>query len=704
MNDNIIDAKDSFSYTEDQDGQMSLFSSQTDNTELLECVRSEYRDSTMLSPQELFTGYDSICAITFSYNTSALEWIMKLGFKEARIILGATFMVNKDYKNTNELIDAMVASDAGKKSISGCSYLLGMMEKGALTVRTSSTILDHRKIYILKADNGKTRVITTSANMSRSAIVNPTHLEFYTYDETADGYEFWLSRFDSAWDLAEPLPYESVMTKETSDPTKDNAILAPISQEPDKAVILQDTDTEDQIRVRHFVIEQDEQAQRYARLLKGSGKNIVRKNGNIIYKPGILQIIKKNLRQEKIRKSTVVETREKYPQLTFDADGHMAYLNGNVLNTFPTDDEVKQNLEHIFDVFDRFNEFVTGSVSDLQHTYFMLLNAMFVSPFNAPVRCASYIAGKSTSSLPLFLLISSKSGNTGKTFMIKTILKMMTGIDNLPAFSSVDFRKDEVINAQHSCKGIPVFVDEIDNRYLTTLSALIKNSDRTCEIIQNDTVPMIIFASNDVISPDEKLRKRMIFLRPDGVVPSTADQSMWDSIGMAERRNISNAFYRRYLGMMMDIIEGDFINRLMYHKEDVPDDWYPDLMEVSSDCIIKIIDDVGLRCPDYMQQLKWNEDYSTHAKSTYEQALKEIQSLYKNNSKIFTVTKDTVRLTLGTDARKQAMSLKSMLPAEILRHYSQGRDGTELVLDRKALKDRGYDFGKGLWSFLRKNK
>ncbi|MDD6380605.1 MAG: hypothetical protein PUG04_02795 [Lachnospiraceae bacterium] len=704
MSDNIIDAKDSFSYSEDKNGQMSMFSSAAENAGKLECVRVEYKENTQFLPKELFSGYDSICAITFSYNTNTLEWIMKLGYKEAKVILGATFLVDKDYKNTNELVDAMAASDAGKKSISGCSYLLDMMEKGLLSVRTSSTILDHRKIYILKADDGRSRVIITSANLSKSALVNPTQIEFYTYDETAGGYEFWLSRFDSAWDLAEPLPYESVMSNETSDPIKDNVILSNISKEPDKAIILKDTSTDDQIQVKRFVIEQSEQAQRYARLLKGSGKDISRKNGNIIYKPGILKVIEKNLRQEKIKKSTILETSESYPQLTFSQEGYQALLNGKVLDTSPTDEEVRQNIEHIFEVFDRFNEFVTDSVPDLQYTYFMLLNAMFVSPFNAPVRCASYMAEKSTSSLPLFLLISSESGNSGKTFMIKTILKMMTGINNLPAFSSVDFRKAEIINAQQSCKGIPVFVDEIDNRYLTSLSSVIKNSDRICEVVQNNTVPMIIFASNDVISPDEKLRKRMIFLRPDGVVPSTADQSMWDSVGMAERRNLGNAFYRRYLELMMHTVEDDFIDRLMYHNEDVPDDWYPDLMQVSSDCIIKIINDAGLQCPDYVRQLKWNEDYSTHAKGTYDKALKEIETLYQNNSKIFTVTKDTVRITLGNDARKQAKSLKSMLPAEILKHYSQGRDGTELVLDRNALKGQGYDFGKGLLSFFRRKR
>ena len=72
-----------------------------------------------------------------------------------------------------------------------------MIAKGDLNLRTSNYILDHRKIYLLKSDDGRTRVIKASANMSGRAW-NGEHIEHYEYDDTPFCYEEYEKDFETA--------------------------------------------------------------------------------------------------------------------------------------------------------------------------------------------------------------------------------------------------------------------------------------------------------------------------------------------------------------------------------------------------------------------------------------------------------------------------------------------------------------------------
>ena len=67
-----------------------------DNIEIqLKCYMSKMLDKRFLTPVELFSGYDSIHAITFSYDLDFIEKLMN-HYKYGEILLGAAFMTNRD--------------------------------------------------------------------------------------------------------------------------------------------------------------------------------------------------------------------------------------------------------------------------------------------------------------------------------------------------------------------------------------------------------------------------------------------------------------------------------------------------------------------------------------------------------------------------------------------------------------------------------
>lgn len=326
------------------------------------------------------------------------------------------------------------------------------------------------------------------------------------------------------------------------------------------------------------------------------------------------------------------------------------------------------------------------------------MNAIFCSPFIAKVRCEAHIAGVGTSSLPLFLMTSSGHANCGKTFMISVFLKMMTGKD-IESRKAADFKniriqgtKSGVLSSaecistiQATYKGIPAFIDEIDNTYIRNISGVIKNPEK-CELDTNENMPMVIFASNNVLSPDEILRKRMIFIKFYASMPSNIDQSAYKSKGNAILRRLTNSLYREYLRRMIDAV-----NKLcdyMHKTANIPDEYYPDLMAISSNVLIDIFNDYGYIIPDYIKPLTWNGDYSVNASSISEEAVCQIEHLYKTNRKVFMVFGDNVIVELGKDSSNEKMckSWENVLPKEIKTNCTPGRDSCRVEFNKTQLE------------------
>ena len=326
------------------------------------------------------------------------------------------------------------------------------------------------------------------------------------------------------------------------------------------------------------------------------------------------------------------------------------------------------------------------------------MNALFCSPYNALLRCSTKIKGVSPSSLPLFALISSETSNCGKTFMVKASLKMMTG-KGLDGVKSCDWSKEKIRETQTNVKGVPFFVDEIDNSYLSRIKDIIKNPEM-CEDNQIEDMPMIIFASNDVLKPEEPIRKRMVFFTIDGALPSSVDKTAYESKGKSIIKKLDTSFYREYTRRIMERVraEVDYI----IHSKNIPDEYYPDLMAISSEVIIEILNDFGYTVPKYMQKLTWENDYSSD--SNAEEAIIEIGGFCRNNKNSYTITRDNkVIIELGNDKNSQAKikSWANILPAEMKASFSSTREFCKLEIDRKEFESRlGYKLSR--FSIFRK--
>ena len=665
----------------------------------LRCYKSKLISVENMTLDELFGGFDEIRAITFSYDIPMIGWLME-HFQYGEILLGADFLVKKDGKTAEWAAKILAGIESSAKGVGKYDFLIQEMINGNLVVHSSTNILDHRKLYLLKSDDGKTRVVTASANMTKRAwsLAQMENVSFY---DDPIAYESYAKEFDSAWNMSVNIPYDVASTKETDDPTKANAAIKQVI-ETGKAIVLQapGDDPEPILTDYQYTMDMDELNKRYQIFLKDAGTRKV-KDGLIKITPKVVEKIKVNIKKTKIKKTEIKKVVEEYPKITFDYDAQSMLLSGKEVDLHPSREDVENDIHGLLSLFEKYNSFVGTDPGKQKDIYYKLLNAMFASPFFARLRCEAKLIDKGTTSLPLYLLISSSHASTGKTFFVKAILKMMTGKKNLRVFSTKDCLPSIATGMQMEGIGVPIFIDEINNSYLSHMNTTIKISDQICEMRQQDNIPMLIFASNDVTDPDMKLRKRMIFLNPEGTIPSDADQTGWLSAGNSLISKLGSSLYREYVRRMIPkvwaLIDGMETNS----NNPLPEDWYPDIMPLSSETLIEIMEDYEYNVPDYFRRLTWRDDFAENAAYIAADAFREIKEMYRVNKKAFTVSKDTVTIDVGSDteSKRRIQSWANVMPTEVMKgKLISSKSGYTIVFNREELEKRsGIKFHKKLF-------
>lgn len=668
------------------DFQENLFSEFSEpEVEKLCCFKNELQSVDYLSFEELFSGYDAIKAITFSYDLKFIDKLLE-GFNDAKVIIGGNFLAEKDNSIQKLFATTLAEAYIAGQEVNKFTKLLDMLKNGRVEFKIPTGCIDHRKLYILSnSQNGKTRVITSSANMSSRAWKGD-QIEHYSYDDSPFAFEQYSSRFDSFFTMCQPLPFDVITVKHTDDPLNANAYIKKV-KDVKEVMVFQHMRNEVEPDMVKFAIDCEKIKGKYE-LLVGDTK-IDNKQGLIEISPNIIKKFELNLKKDAIKEQKTIQ-KINYPKMVINYKNSQVFMDDEELNLNPTEDEVKRDIDTLLGIFKNFDGFV-GDTEKIKHTHYKLLNAVFASPFSAKIRCTAVLKNISTTSLPMFLLAASSTANCGKTFLISAILKMMSGgrIINLNTESC---KSVSVRDVQSVYKSLPVFIDEVNNSYISRLKETIKNAD-TCENNQLENQPMILFASNDVLEPDETLRKRMIFLRFEGALPSSVDQNSYKGMGNAIIKRLTNAFYREYLRRMLPKIT-NLLNSII--EDELEDSWYPDTMALSSETILEILKDFGYEKPSYIRRLTFNDDYSVNASFIADNTLSEIAELYSHEKSAFKVTKNKVFIELGvdSDSKKKGDNWLNTLPAEMKAKKLSTKDKYQLVIDRAELEKRlGIKFG-----------
>ena len=144
-----------------------IYESQDMPSSKIDVVKLSYITSESVTWQELFEGYNELYAVTFSSGINFVYALLDM-FEKAEIVFGSEAVMSYSMQEImayqNMLLTRMREA-AGEKR----QKLLDRIDDGSVRFYVAREQLSHEKIYLLKSDDGKKRVIMGSANMSYNA-------------------------------------------------------------------------------------------------------------------------------------------------------------------------------------------------------------------------------------------------------------------------------------------------------------------------------------------------------------------------------------------------------------------------------------------------------------------------------------------------------------------------------------------------------
>ena len=658
---------------------VSLFDTENSGQEQLEIpdsgaldvVKMKFAGAETHSWQELFSGFDTLHAITYSSGIGFVYRLLDL-FEQAEIIFGCDEVISYSLQEVMayqcKTLERM-RETAGKMKLD----LVSRIDKGTLRFFVARSVLSHEKIYLLSAKDGRKRVIMGSANMSLAAF-GGSQRENICYIDGEDAYNWY-------WDCYCQLREESTdeIAKEALLAADDGENLEklPISRtiREKKALVLQSVpECRDEIR---FVLDVRNLAAKFAPSVPKSDTK-----GKWMLSPERMKSIKRQVLASQTKEK---ELRNEFPQLEVFPDQGEVRLNGKVLDLSPAKEEIQKDVSLFLKYMEGYEKF-HGDVIGLQRRYYEFANWFFCSPFMASMRDMATRYNQNLLPYPVFGLVYGQS-KAGKTSFLETLLKMMIG--QKTKVSAPDFTRSSIEALKHTVKGAPIIVDDLTNtRFNQHAIETIKNDDFGVVDGLVHYPAVVISANEDVKAVAPEVIRRTVICRVQAGLTNT--EVMRSSVVRTVQREIGTAFYRAYLGRMLGIV-GELLEKM---KDDISES-APDILALSSQVLLELFKEYGqAELPSYIRPLTLEDYFSEKVTGSY--AIKTIRNAWETSRSSFEISEKAGELRYNTGAPWEADRILKELPETLEAHKS--RDWVIMELEpareffgitfKKSWKDR----------------
>ena len=636
----------------------------------LDIVKLNYDTVESMTWEEMFYGYDELKAITFSSGINFAYNLIDM-FKSVEIIFGCEAVISYTLSEImafqNKVIERMNKYSGTKKE-----NLIDRIEDGTVHFYVASKQLSHEKIYLLKSEEGKTRVIMGSANMSYNAFSGMQRENICIIDDEK-AYDWYLDCFN---ELKEQSTNEISKKALLSSDLEDNIDNLPISESVkiNKTVVIEtNKDLKEDVE---FVLD----VTNLAKLVKPFIPKPDKK-GKLLLDPQMITRLRRQI-VENERKNK--DLRSEYPELVVDVDRIEVRLNNEVLNLTPQQSEIETDVNLFINYMNGYQRF-HGDWQGMQLRYFEFANWFFCSPFMAVMRDAAARFDQQKLPYPVFGLVYGQS-KAGKTSFLETLLKMMIG--QKPKVSAPDFTRSSIEALKHKVKGAPIIVDDLtQTRFSQHAIETIKNDDfGVSEHLANYSA-VVISANEDVKAVAPEVIRRTVICRVEAGLTNT--EVMKSNVVRNTQQKIGTAFYREYLRRMLEVIPV-----LLEELRNDDADHAPDILNYSSMVILDIISEYSSEVPDYVRVLTLENYFSEQVTGKY--AIKTIRNAWKNTRKSFSVNKKNNELKYNAGAPYEADRLIKELPETLEAHKS--REWVVMNLDA-AIEFFGIEFKNKFWIF-----
>lgn len=634
----------------------------------LDVVKLSYISAEAMTWQELFKGYTELCAITFSSGINFVYALLDM-FDRAEVIFGSEEVMSYSMQEimayqSKTLERIREASGKAKQK------LLDRIEGGEVHLYVARKRLSHEKIYLLKADDGRKRVIMGSANMSYNAF-GGVQRENICYMDDEAAYDWYMDCFN---ELKEDSTDEISVKAITLADASENIDALPISESVrvKKAIVIEPSkEAHEYVR---FVLDTHNLAKELAPVLPKPDK----KTGRIVITPDIITKVRRHRADEIVKKK---ELRSEYPQLNIDVTEQKVTLNGETLNLAPPREDISNDVNLFLKYMDGYSKF-HGDYTGMQYRYFEFANWFFCSPFMAVMRDMASRFEQNKLPYPVFGLVYGQS-KAGKTSFLETLLKMMIG--QKPKVSAPDFTRSSIEGLKREVQGAPIIVDDLtQTRFSQHAIETIKNDDFGVGEHLTNYSAVVISANEDVKAVAPEVIRRTVICRVEAGLTNT--EVMKSNIVRMVQQKIGTAFYREYLRRMLDVIP-----ELIEAMKDDEAESAPDILAVSSKIIVDIIKEHSENVPEYIRELSLEDYFSEHVTGKHAKAA--IIGAWRNSPKSFVVQPKTNELRYNAGQTYEADRLMKELPETL--EARKSREWITMNL-AEAKKFFGVDFKKSI--------
>ena len=612
----------------------------------LDVVKMEFSGAETVSWQDLFSGFDTLHAITYSSGIGFVYRLLDL-FEQAEIIFGCDEVISYSLQEVMAYQCKMVErirETAGKMKVD----LVSRIDQRTLRFYVAHSVLSHEKIYLLSAADGRKRVIMGSANMSFSAFGGHQR-ENICYLDGEEAYQWY-------WDC-----YCQLREESTDQIAKDSLLCADEGENLEQLPIARTIRTQ-----KALVLQPVEEAKgevRFALDVKNLADKLAPsvpkpdKKGKILLSPEKIKSIR---RQVVATKTKEKELQSEYPQLQVFPDEAIVRLNGTDLDLNPPKEDVTRDVQLFLNYMAGYEKF-HGDVAGMQRRYFEFANWFFCSPFMACMRDMAVRYNQNLLPYPVFGLVYGQS-KAGKTSFLETLLKMMIG--QKPKLSAPDFTRSSIENLKRTVKGAPIIVDDLtQTRFNQHAIETIKNDSFgvSDHLLQYPAV--VISANEDVKAVAPEVTRRTVICRVQAGLTNT--EVMRSSVVRTVQREIGHAFYREYLRKMLEVVSD-----LLEEMKDDSSESAPDILAASSQVLLGIFSACTENdLPSYMRPLTLEDYFSEKVTGRY--ARETIRNAWQISRFSFEISERANELRYNAGAPWEANRILKELPETLEPHKSR---------------------------------
>lgn len=612
----------------------------------LDVVRMEFAGAETCAWQDLFSGFDTLHAITYSSGIDFVYQLIGL-FEDAEILFGCDEVISYSLQEVMAYQCKMVErmrSTASKMKLD----LVSRIDSGTLRFFVARSVLSHEKLYLLSGKDGRKRVIMGSANLSRSAF-GGYQRENICYLDGDTAYDWYWDCFcQLREDCTDQIAKETLLLADNGEHLEELPIARTVRAK--KALVLQPTEeAKEEVR---FVLDVKNLAGKFAPSVPKPDKK-----GKLMLSPEKMKTIRRQVVSTQTKEK---ELQSEYPQLEVFPDEKMVRLNGVDLDLHPSKEEIQNDVSLFLKYMEGYEKF-HGDVTGMQRRYFEFANWFFCTPFMACMRDMAVRYNQNLLPYPVFGLVYGQS-KAGKTSFLETLLKMMIG--QKTKISAPDFTRSSIEGLKRTVKGAPIIVDDLTNtRFNQHAIETIKNDDFGVADGLLHYPAVVISANEDVKAVAPEVIRRTVICRVQAGLTNT--EVMRSSVVRTVQREVGTAFYREYLRRMLEITS-DLLEEMKSDEVESA----PDILAASSQVLTEVFQKYSeVPSPDYIRPLTLEDYFSEKVTGSY--AIKTIRSAWNTSRSSFEISERGNELRYNAGATWEADRILKELPETLEAHKSR---------------------------------